>query len=304
MRQGFVRSVQNAIAGGFAALWLASTPAPVVAQDAAELMLRLDRIEAENRRLTGQVEELTFQLRRLEEQIRRVQADADLRFRDIEAGRGGARVPSAPALPAAPSTPPGGGRRSDAFDPAANTGAPGAPRPLGTPGTASPPLPGGGSSAGVRVSPDTLGAPLDVTGKGRPPGPPVPMGRGDPASDFAYAKSLVDRGDYETAEGALRDFLRAHAKNRRVPEATFLLGESYLRRTRYREAAEQFLAVTSKFSNASRAPESMLKLAIALRGIGANQEACGTLAQLPRKYPGANTAILQAAERERARAQC
>jgi tol-pal system protein YbgF len=130
------------------------------------------------------------------------------------------------------------------------------------------------------------------------------VGRGDARSDYAYAKSLIDRGDYELAEGAFRDFLRAHPKDRRVAEANFFLGESYLRRTRYREAAELFLTVSSQYASAPRAPEAMLKLGIALRGLGANQEACGTFAQVGRKYPNAPAEIKQAVERERARAQC
>ncbi|MCA1951815.1 MAG: tol-pal system protein YbgF, partial [Hyphomicrobiales bacterium] len=150
---------------------------------------------------------------------------------------------------------------------------------------------------------DPVGAPLDVTGR-RPPPPAPVIGRGDARSDYAYAKSLIDRGDYELAEGAFRDFLRAHPKDRRAAEAHFFLGESYLRRTRYREAAEQFLTVTSQYASAPRAPEAMLKLGIALRGLGANQEACGTFAQVGRKYPNAPAEIKQAVERERARAQC
>jgi tol-pal system protein YbgF len=152
---------------------------------------------------------------------------------------------------------------------------------------------------------DDLGAPLDVTGQRRPPiTPPVPAARGDAASDFAFAKSLVDRGDYELSEEAFRDFLRAYGKDRRVPEATFWLGESYLRRTRYREAAEHFLTVTSKYANAPRAPEAMLKLGISLRGLGANAEACGIFNKVTAKYPNAAQPIRAAVDREKARAQC
>lgn len=289
-----------ALCAGLVALVCAVVP--LRAQDAAEIILRLDRLEAENRRLTGQLDELRFQLRRMEEAQKRFETDADLRFRDLE-GKGGTPRVTVP-------TPQGGTapqRRSDAFDPNAAGTAPGAPRPLGaTPPSA--PLAGGPGQPAAGTSPpaaglDPLGAPLDVTGR-RPAAPQPVVGRGDAASDYAYAKTLVDRGDYELAEGAFRDFLRAHGKDRRVAEATFFLGESYLRRTRYREAAEQFLNVTSKYGNAPRAAEAMLKLGISLRGLGANQEACGTFAQVGRKYPNASAEIRQAVEREKARAQC
>lgn len=284
---------------------------PARAQDAAEFMLRLDRLENENRRLTGQVEEMRFQLRKLEDQLKRMQTDNDLRFKDLEGARGGSAAPAPrPAQPPQPGagTPP---KRSDAFDPSAAANAPGAPRPLGAPGVATPPgvNPAGSSlPGGALVQDGDLGAPLDVTGQRRGNGIGVPAlpqpGRGDPKSDFDFAKSLVDRGDFELAEGAFRDFLRAHGKDKRVGEATFWLGESYLRRTRYREAAENFLTVTSKHSASPKAPEAMLKLGMSLRGLGAVQEACGTFAQVPKKYPNAAPAIRQAVERERARAQC
>lgn len=294
---------------------VAASLMPARAQDAADLVLRIDRLENENRRLTGQVEELRFQLRRLEDQFKRLQTDADSRFRELESGRGGgaARPPAAPPV-TAPGTGPAPQRRSDAFDPAANTNAPGAPRTLGSGGgVATAPglqlgggtLPAGALPPGGTVQNDDLNAPLDVTGQRRPPGlPPAPAPRGDANSDFTYARALIDRGEFEQAEGAFRDFIRSYGRDRRVPEATFWLGESYLRRTRYREAAEQFLNVTSKHANSARAPEAMLKLGISLRGLGANAEACGTINQVTRKYPNASPAIRAAVEREKVRAQC
>ncbi len=91
------------------------------AQDAAEMLLRLDRLESENRRLNGQVEEMSFQLRRLEDQLKRAQADADLRFRDLEQGRGGQPRTATPAPVTQTPTP---GRRQDAFDPATSPARP------------------------------------------------------------------------------------------------------------------------------------------------------------------------------------
>ena len=157
---------------------------------------------------------------------------------------------------------------------------------------------------GQPIQSSDIGAPIDVTGR-RPPVPaPDALPRGDAKSDFDFAKALIDRGDYEQSEGAFRDYLRTYSKDKRVPEATFWLGESYLRRTRYREAAEHFLTVTSKYSGATRAPEAMLKLGISLRGLSATAEACATFAQVTKKYPNASPAIKQAVDREKARAQC
>ena len=66
--------------------------APARAQtDAAELLLRLDRLEGENRRLNGQVEQMGHQIRRLEDQLKRFQSDVDFR---LEADRKSTRLNS------------------------------------------------------------------------------------------------------------------------------------------------------------------------------------------------------------------
>lgn len=271
------------------ALPLALFLTPARAQDAAEFLLRLDRLESENRRLNGQIEEMRFQLRRQEELSKRFQQDSDLRFRDLEGGKATPR----PATPATPTTPQGPQRRSDAFDPAQSPSAPGAPRPLGPQGAAT--APGAPLAAGSLPA----GA-LPVEG-GNPLSQPV---AGDAKSEFEFARGLLTRGSNEQAEGAFRDFLRKYPRDRRIPDATFYLGESYLNRTRYRESAEHYLTVTSKHSGSARAPEAMLKLGISLRGLGAKQEACGTFDQLPKKYPKASPAVRAAVEREKGRAQC
>lgn len=303
------------------------------AQDPTELLLRLDRLEAENRRLNGQVEEMRFQLRRQEDQFRRFQLDAEARFRELEGGArpgnrpaaAGGQAPTTPSAGAQPALPPTGQqagiqpapqprlpRRQDAFDPDQNPNAPGAPRPLGQAGVATPPgaplnLPQGAIPPGSPPArPGDPNAPLDVSGVRPSPGP-APVGPaipGDARSEFDFARALIGRGEYEAAEAAFRDFLKNHPRDRRVADATFWLGESYLARTRHREAAEQFLTVTTKYAKAGRAAEAMLKLGISLRGLGANAEACGTFDQVARKYPNAAQNIMRAVEREKMRAQC
>src|SRR5437016_4487707 len=124
----------------------AAPPAPPaqqgrVAQAGSDLIVRLDRLEAQIRQLTGVIEQLQYRNQQLEGQLKRLQEDTEYRF------QGGTPRPAtpAPARPAAVAPPPqpgpppaaaAPGRRSDAFDPAQN---PGAPRTLGT-STASVPL--------------------------------------------------------------------------------------------------------------------------------------------------------------------
>jgi tol-pal system protein YbgF len=89
-----------------------------------------------------------------------------------------------------------------------------------------------------------------------------------------------------------------------VPDATYWLGESYLQRNRYREAAEQFLNVSTDHPTAGRAPEALLKLGVSLNGLGARDRACAVFSELDRKYPQAGPSIRQSSDREQKRAKC
>lgn len=275
-------------------------------------MLRLDRLENLVRQLTGQVEQVQNQNRRLEEQARRFQSDTDFRFKELEGGRGGARPPAAPGGQPAPPRQ----QRGDAFDPNANPQAAGAPQPLGSPGSAAP-LRTGPSNAGDGVvsNPGQIIAGQDGV-IGRDPREPtelnpsrtqtagIPPNPGTPQGEIELGKQQLQRGEYEAAEGTFREFTRLRPRDRLMPEAVMGLGDSYFQRQRWREAAEQYVDMTTKFSKSPRAAEAELKLGISLRGLGAVKEACDVLTNHPQKYPAASAAIKQGISRELQRARC
>ena len=68
-----------------------------------------------------------------------------------------------------------------------------------------------------------------------------------PQDEYDLAYGYVLRKDYALAEQAFRDFLRKYPNERLVPDAQYWLGESLFQRQRYRDAAESFLAVSTKF---------------------------------------------------------
>jgi hypothetical protein len=122
-------------------------PAAQAQVSTAELLTRIDRLEAALRELTGTVEQLQFHNRELEQEVQRLQAAAP------PAGPQYAPPPAAPYSPspdqasaaqpsiAAPEPVPVPGRRGDSFDPGRNPNAPGAPRTLGTSTAATEPPP-------------------------------------------------------------------------------------------------------------------------------------------------------------------
>jgi len=282
-----------------------SAAAGARAQDASEMFVRLQRLEGQVRELSGRVEQLQFENRRLQDQTRKFQEDVEFRFQEL-GGKGG----SSPA----PQRPPQ--KRSDAFDPSTQAGQPGAPRPLGqSPSNlaAADPDATGGIAIIDESGPDTRpDAPLDLSSVGRQASAPPARERmsvaatttDDPRTQYETAVSLLQRKEYEGAEMGFRQFLQSHPRDRLVPDATYLLGESYLSRGRYREAAEQYLKVTTEYGKSSRAPAGMVKLAVSLNALGARDQACATLAEVGRKYPQADANVRQNVARERARVKC
>jgi tol-pal system protein YbgF len=269
--------------------------APAAAQDAAELSVRVNRLENQIRQLSGQIEQLQFENRRIGDQLKRFQEDVEFRLNE----RGGAARPTPGAAGAAaqPARP----RRGDAFDPDAAPGSTGGPRPLG------------GGAGIIDNGGAGSGQPLDVTG-GRPsagaagpgprPGPSVATAAGSPRETYDAALAAINGRQFEQAEMGFRQFLQSNPRDRLAPNAVYWLGESYFRRSRHKDAAEQYLKVTTEHAGAAIAPDAMLKLGMSLNALGAREQACATYAQLGVKYPQASDNVRQGVAREQRRARC
>ena len=304
--------------------------ASATAQDASEFVVRLSRIENQSRQMAGQIETLQYENRQLKEQLRKFQEDVEFRLNESKGAK-----PSAPS-----GTNPGQAKpqkRSDAFDPEQNPGRPGAPMALGTTTPSSEttaaiaalaPVPPPQRSRTVPptvveaddedeagLPPQGFGGPVDLTpparvpstgtqSAARPGGSVAATGSGDARVDFEAAYAFVQQRQYEQAEMSLRQFIQSHPRDPQVPAATYWLGESYLQRNRNREAAEQFLKVSTDYARSPQAPDAMLKLGASLTALGAREQACATLAELERKFPSASANVRQGVVREQKRARC
>jgi tol-pal system protein YbgF len=277
----------------------------------AGLVVRINRLEEELRQAYGRIEELQNAQHRLEAQMQKFRQDVEFRFGDRSGGAPPpdsdvAEAPLAPDQPAVAPRP----RRSDAFDPNVDPNAPGAPRPLGT----TPP-----STPLVRESQPPLareqpapGAPLEL-GKGPPPAPqpsgPTVVGSGvamldQPREQYNAALQAFQAGQYPEAETGFKAFLAANPAHRLSPDAIFYIGETYLQRSRPREAAEQFLKVTTDYSKSPRAPESMVRLGQTLAALGNSEQACATLGEFGKRYPTASASVKKLAEHESTKDHC
>ncbi len=267
--------------------------------DAASLVLRVNRLEADLRRANGQIEELQNQNHRLEDRLQRFQQDVEYRL-----GGGGA-AGAAPGAPLVATSEPPRPRKGDAFDPAADPNATGAPRQLGST-TPSPPL---GTPLGIKPPPPAS-APLELgahsaanpSTKAADPEPTVitsGLGFTDgPREQFNVAVASYKAGQYADAETQLKAFLAANPTHSRAPDAIFYLGETYLQRSRPREAAEQYLKLSTDYGKSSKAPEGMMRLGQSLAMLGDDVQACATFTEVGKRYPAASGYVKKAIERE------
>ena len=302
-------------------------PDSVDPNDPAQMVVRLDRLENALRQANGRIEELENQQRLLQDQLRRFQQDVEYRVGGAPPPAGAAPIASAPppgsgppVIAAAPSVdlaPGAKPRRSDAFDPNTDPNAPGAPRPLGStppsaPLTAGAPLDIGGRPAAATPA-GPLAAPAgpvvaDVA-PANVPGAPTVTGAGidfadAPKQQFNAAIDAYRAGQYAQAEEQFKAFLAANGTHRLAPDAIFYLGETYFQRSRPREAAEQYLKLSTDYGKSSRAPEGMLRLGQSLAMLGSNDQACATFAEVGKRYPTAAPPIKKSAEREMQKDHC
>ena len=279
---------------------------------------RVQQLEDQLRKMTGQNEELQYRNRQLEEQLRAAQANAPAAAPARPNVAAAAAQPqiAAPApivqdsgaqpAPAAPEN--GRRRRNDAFDPSANPSAPGAPRALG-----------GGQlpmQQATTTNPQAAG-PATIQG-GRDPGQPLDIGdtRGvsaglttlppsaTPKDEFDLGIGYMQRKDFALAEETMRNFAQKYPNDPLLPDSQYWLGESYFQRQKYRDAAESFLAVTTKYDTSAKAPDSLLRLGQSLAALKEKEAACAALGEVTRKYPRASNGVKTAVDREQKRVKC
>ena len=219
---------------------------------------------------------------------------------------------------------PGPDRRSDVFDPNAHPNAPGAPRVLGTETASAGPVgqvgAPGGRDAGAPLDLSTVSGPQQGMASAGPGGqlPPPPQANpsatgtrlatlppsAKPQDEYDLAYGYVLHKDYGLATQAFRDFVRKYPDDKLIPDAQYWMGESLYQQQHYRDAAEAFLAVSTKHEHSGKAPDSLLRLGQSLAALNKKEAACATLAEVGRKYPKASASVKRSVAQEQKRVHC
>ena len=227
------------------------------------LAQRLDALERQLADMLRQSEENGNRLRSVEASVGQLKTDEDQRISTLEqrmtAAESAAQAAPPPEAAPAETTPP-----AKATAPAKTRGKP----PATTPKTSE------------AKPPKTAEAtPTSTTGDEAAAAP------SDPGED-AYSQGFHQwqAGDYDSAIGTLRGFVKAYPKHRRVSYANNLIGRAQLDKGDARAAAETLLSNYRSDPGGERAPDSLLYLGEALMKLGQPSQACKAYGELDAVY--------------------
>jgi tol-pal system protein YbgF len=245
--------------------------------------------------LEGQVRALVQQVEQLNAQVSRQSASAGSGSVTANAGPP-PLTPLRPSAPASPSTPPTSER-----DPIGQIiGGNNVPAPA----------PGRGQPAGQSPSlgqPPGQPIPAPIPGQATQPTPSIPQATASDASSkqlYETAYGLLLQQDYAAAEAAFDEFLRRYPGDPLAGNAQYWLGETFYVRGNFKSAAGAFLRGYQSYGRSSKAPDSLLKLAMSLDRLGQRDAACSSYGELSVKFPNAPGAVKNRADNERRRLGC
>jgi tol-pal system protein YbgF len=274
---------------------------------AVDAELRMDRLEAQMRELTGRVEDAANGVEQLRRRLEQINADIEVRFNQspgqprgappnshaaagitdsVSTGSIAMRGPT-PSATSAPSRQPAG------FMPPGTLVPPPQDPPTGT-GTLTPPgLPQPGAE---RASAGTVGGLRSPPSSGSP--------AGSISEQYNYAFSFIKQADYPAAEEALKVFVRQHPDDALASNAQYWLGETFFVRHKYAEAVGAFADGYKRYPKGAKAADDLLKLGMSLSRANQKQNACVALAQLDRDFPNPGSAIRDQAAKEKKQLGC
>ena len=113
-----------------------------------------------------------------------------------------------------------------------------------------------------------------------------------PEQKFQNAFDMLRNQQFENAKEALKNFLQNHENHKLSGSAHYWLGEIYILKKEYREAALILAEGYQKFPDSVKAPEILYKLSESLIAINKTEDGCNTLQKLIKEFPNNNLTSL------------
>ena len=263
--------------------------------EAARLTLRIENLEQEVRDLTGQVQGLQFQLTQLQTIVQRQGQGGD-----NGSGNGPGSAQPGPQGSVGQDARSSRDDLGPSGDPLVGRGQPGE-------GLSNEEVPLGPSTRRAAAGPLQQRAPADTQSVDTRPAVAAPAAPpANPEAQAAYRSGYnsIVKGDYTTAAGIFKKFLKQYPDDPQAPDATNWLGEALLEQQDYVDAADVLVNGYKTYPTSPRAPDMLLKLGIALAGAQQNEAACKTFGLLQQKYNGTTAAFKSQLHDEMAKDKC
>lgn len=235
-----------------------AAPAPSGPTPLAEVLSRLDSVEAQLRQLTATSEENQNHLGKLDGRVAALESAAAAQTAQSADAAAGA-APGAPL----------------AVTPRPATGT--APAPAATSPAPRPAKPAATTPAKPAAAPADRVAAVAAIEK------PATADKAD--DEYTYGFRLYDAKFYPEAQSQLTKFVQSYPKSKRISFARNLLGRAYLDDGKPGTAAQWFLQNYLGDKKGERAPDSLLYLGVAMTRINDTKRACAAFAELPNAYP-------------------
>jgi tol-pal system protein YbgF len=132
---------------------------------------------------------------------------------------------------------------------------------------------------------------------------PAP-GPGDAKAAYASARQLLLDGDYKAASAAFQDYVDRFGDTANARPARYWLGETKFIQEDYAGAAVAYAGSIRGWPDTAWAPDAVVKLSLSLTQMNRTKDACGALAELPRRYPHASPAAQARASVARQKGGC
>lgn len=111
---------------------------------------------------------------------------------------------------------------------------------------------------------------------------------GDAAPQTLYESAFADvRGSkYADAETKFKTFMQKYPDNPLCANAEYWLGEIYYAQAKYKDAARTFAEGYQKYPKSGKAEDSLYKLGLSLDKMNRHDDACLSLQQIHKDFPG------------------
>jgi len=126
----------------------------------------------------------------------------------------------------------------------------------------------------------------------------------NPKKQYEFAVSFLKVGDYTTAERAFREFVLSNPEHTLAGNAQYWYAETFRIRQLYTDAASAYLEGYQKYPKGEKAPVNLLKLGVSMVQIGEKDQGCKMINGVEKQYPKANQSVLQKAKYESKKFEC